>query len=77
VQVYVARPDSAVERPVRWLAAYAWVSAEPGESVTVDVPVPRRAFEHWDGAWVVEPGAYEIHVGRSAGDIVLAAPRIL
>ncbi|WP_370616651.1 beta-glucosidase family protein [Mumia sp. Pv 4-285] len=76
VQVYVAREGSAVERPVRWLASYAWVSAEPGESVTVEVPVLARAFEHWDaaaGRWTVEPGDFEVQIGRSAGDVVLTA----
>jgi beta-glucosidase len=38
VQVYLARPGSAVERPPRWLAGFA-----------------------------TEPGAYEVHVGRSSG----------
>ncbi|MGH1565321.1 glycoside hydrolase family 3 protein [Mumia sp. DW29H23] len=74
VQVYLAREVSAVERPVRWLASYAWVVAEPGETATADVALPRRAFEHWDvdgGTWTVEPGAFTVQVGRNAGDVVL------
>jgi beta-glucosidase len=31
VQVYASRSDSGIERPVRWLAAFAAVEAEPGE----------------------------------------------
>ncbi|MGW4113204.1 glycoside hydrolase family 3 C-terminal domain-containing protein [Actinosynnema sp. NPDC004786] len=73
VQVYVTRPDSAVERPERWLGGWAAVSAGPGEAVEVDVEVPERAYRHWtaDG-WQVEPGAFTLLVGRSAGDTPLS-----
>jgi Fibronectin type III-like domain len=30
IQVYASRPDSAVERPVRWLAGFAKTEAPPG-----------------------------------------------
>jgi beta-glucosidase len=76
VQVYLARPESSIERPVRWLAGYAWVQADPGESVTVEVALPPRAFEHWDAdahTWIREPGAFTVAVGPSAGDIALRA----
>ncbi len=72
VQVYASRPGSSVQRPVRWLAGYAAATAGPGEEVTVTVPVGTRAFAHWDvqqRAWAVEPGAFTLHVGRSAGDV--------
>lgn len=48
VRVYagLATPDPAL--PERWLAGFAVVQAEPGESVTVDVPLSDRAFEVWD-----------------------------
>ncbi|MGW1773494.1 glycoside hydrolase family 3 C-terminal domain-containing protein [Streptomyces sp. NPDC002104] len=73
VQVYLARPQSTVERPVRWFAGYAAVHAEPGASATAVVEIPARALRHWsqtEGAWRTEPGTYEILVGRSAGDPV-------
>ncbi|MCQ4210668.1 glycoside hydrolase family 3 C-terminal domain-containing protein [Streptomyces longispororuber] len=76
VQVYLSRDASAVERPVRWLAGYAAVTAAPGETVRVTVPVPARALRHWsvaDRAWAVEPGVFTVHVGRSAGDLPLTA----
>ncbi|XVQ07318.1 fibronectin type III-like domain-contianing protein [Spirillospora sp. CA-255316] len=40
VQVYLSRPDSAVERPVRWLAGFTKVRAGAGRTVTVEVPLP-------------------------------------
>jgi beta-glucosidase len=58
VQVYASRPDSAVERPPRWLAGFAIAEADPGEAVAVEVTIPRQALAHWDGGWVVEPGEF-------------------
>jgi beta-glucosidase len=74
VQVYASRPDSAVERPSRWLAGFAATEAGPGEEATVDVAVPARAFAHWDGgsqSWRTEPGAFQLEVGRSCADLPL------
>lgn len=74
VQVYASRPDSAVPRPVRWLAGFATLDAQPGEEVTVGVALPRRAFEYWGaaGGWVLEPGSFRLDVGRSSGDLRLS-----
>ncbi|MER7106884.1 beta-glucosidase H [Streptomyces sp. NPDC000229] len=72
VQVYVARPGSAVERPVRWFAGWAAVRAGAGRAVTAEVEVPARALRHWseeERAWSTEPGPYRLMVGRSAGDL--------
>lgn len=74
VQVYVSRPGSEVERPVRWLVGFAAVVAEPGESVTVQVPLPTRSLAHWDvdtHAWVVEAGTFTLEVGPSSADLPL------
>ncbi|MDQ0791858.1 glycoside hydrolase family 3 protein [Streptomyces sp. B1I3] len=72
VQVYLARPGSAVERPVRWFAGYAAVHAEAGRTVTAEVEVPARALRHWgedERRWCTEAGPYRVTVGRSAGDL--------
>lgn len=72
VQVYLARTESTVERPVRWFAGYAAVHAEAGASATAVVEVSPHALRHWseaDEAWRTEPGTYRITVGRSAGDL--------
>ncbi|NEE61872.1 glycosyl hydrolase, partial [Streptomyces sp. SID8455] len=50
VQIYLApapAPD-APERPARWLAGFARVTAAPGGSVEVTVPVETRAYQVWD-----------------------------
>lgn len=77
VQVYVAPPPRAVRGPVRELRGFAKVALAPGESARVSVPLGRRAFAYWDVAadgWVVGPGEHTVQIGRSARDIVLAAP---
>ena len=66
VQVYAARPDSAVERPPRWLAGFEIVEADAGEEVEVDVTIAARALAHWDGGWTVEPGAFTFSAGPTA-----------
>jgi beta-glucosidase len=76
VQLYLGRPDTAVERPLLWLGGFAWVEAAAGQTVEVVVPVDRWALRHWDEAaadWAVEPGRFEVRIGRSVGDLRLAA----
>ncbi|MFG2750954.1 glycoside hydrolase family 3 C-terminal domain-containing protein [Streptomyces xanthophaeus] len=74
VQLHLARPGSAVERPVRWLAGWAAVEAGPGERVTASVRVPPRALQHWSadrGGWVTEPGRFTVLAGPNAGNLPL------
>jgi beta-glucosidase len=74
VQVYVSRPGSAIERPAKWLAAFAAVEADPGERVTVSILIPERAFQHWAGAeWSVEPGPFVLAAGPSSASLPLTA----
>ncbi|MGH6655897.1 MAG: glycoside hydrolase family 3 C-terminal domain-containing protein [Actinocrinis sp.] len=76
VQVYASRAESALERPVRWLAGFAAVEAGPGEAMTVSVPVQARALQHWSVSahcWSTEPGDFTLLAGRSAGDLPLSA----
>ncbi|WP_199856701.1 glycoside hydrolase family 3 C-terminal domain-containing protein [Nocardia suismassiliense] len=70
VQVYLSRPDSAVDRPVRWLAGFTAVTLAPGDSRTVPITLPERAFQHWTAAgWATEPGAFTVQVGTSVTDL--------
>jgi beta-glucosidase len=77
VQLYLARPESSIERPSRWLAGWSSVEAEAGREVETTVAVDRWALRHWDvatGDWAVEPGQFEVHVGRSVADTRLMVP---
>jgi beta-glucosidase len=73
VQMYASRPDSAVERPPRWLVGFVDVEADPGQTVTVGFEVPDRALAHWDDGWQVEPGSFRLHAGRSSRDLRVEA----
>ena len=68
VQVYAARPDSAIERPVRWLVGFAVVHAAAGAAATAAITIPARAFAHWDDGWRHEPGGFALTVGTSVAD---------
>jgi len=77
VQLYVspAQPpgDGAPERPARWLAGFAAVSADPGASATVAVTLPERVFQVWDGGWRTIGGRYHVHAAHSVADLRLTA----
>jgi beta-glucosidase len=74
VQCYASRPGGDVPRPVRWLAGFAVIEADPGEAATATMALPARAFEHWDcdaGRWLLEPGTFGLAAGGSS-----AAPAV-
>ncbi|MEV7606003.1 glycoside hydrolase family 3 C-terminal domain-containing protein [Paenarthrobacter sp. NPDC089322] len=71
VQVYAEKKDSAVERPVRWLVAFAPVWARPGETVTATVKVPTRLLAYWDNGWTYETGEHTLRFGTSVSDLPL------
>jgi beta-glucosidase len=76
VQVYAGLPGSSVARPARWLAGFAAVDLEPGESREAAVNVRRDDLAYWDRRverFVVEGGVYEVSVGSSSRDTRLTA----
>ena len=76
VQLYVAKPDAKIFRPVKELKGFAKVFLEAGESKTVTIPLDDKAFRYWNAAtdrWEVEGGSYQLLVGTSSADIRLTA----
>jgi beta-glucosidase len=72
VQCYVSPIAADPDRPRRWLAGFAVVTAEPDTTVTVTIELPDRAFQIWaDGGWRTVAGRYEIAVAHS-----IAEPRL-
>ncbi|WP_181720184.1 beta-glucosidase family protein [Nocardia gipuzkoensis] len=70
IQVYLSRPNSAVDRPDRWLAGFTAVTLAPGDSRTVAITLPERAFQHWGPTgWETEPGEFVVRVGTSVADL--------
>lgn len=74
VQLYIGRPDSKVERPMKELKAFQRVALKAGESKTVRILVPKDRLRHWDETthgWVIEAGKADVYVGSSSQDIRL------
>jgi beta-glucosidase len=76
VQAYVAPPaSSTVTRAPKELKAFAKVWLDPGATATAELTLDARAFAYWDptkgdgGDWHLDPGTYELHVGRSSADV--------
>ncbi len=74
VQAYLEPPTADPARPVRVLAAFAAVTAAPGEHTEARLTVPARAFACYDetaGGWVRPSGEFVIRIGRSSADLPL------
>lgn len=75
VQLYVRDCESSVIRPVKELKGFEKVDLEPGEEKDVTFQLDSRAFAFYSVKihdWFVESGDFEIMIGRSSRDIVLA-----
>jgi beta-glucosidase len=71
-QVYVGEVNPTVLRPSKELKAYKKVFVKAGESVQVDVHLPKSAFAFYDvdsHDWKINPGEFNIMVGASSCDI--------
>ena len=74
VQVYVADLEASVPRPVRELKGFAVVRLAPAEAIELTLTLEDRDLAYWDvdlRSWRIEPGRFEIQVGRSSRDIRL------
>lgn len=74
VQIYIACPDSLVDRPAIELKAFAKVYLEPGETRMVSFTLDSRTFARYDAelrCWVTDQGRYELLAGSSSHDIWL------
>ena len=71
VQVYVRDLTASTVRPRKQLCTFRRVHIAAGETVTVELPLQRSAFELVNASLqrVVEPGGFELQVGASSEDI--------
>jgi len=71
VQLYLSDEFSQVVRPRRWLAGFAKVSLDAGESksVTFSVHADRTSFTGLAGTRIVEPGKFTAVIGSSSEDL--------
>ncbi|MBO7417958.1 MAG: glycoside hydrolase family 3 C-terminal domain-containing protein [Bacteroidaceae bacterium] len=73
-QVYIARPDSKVERPKYELKGFKRVAVKGGETTKVTISIPKDNLRHWNEfqhAWNVENGKAVIYVGGSSDNLPL------
>lgn len=73
VQVYVATDAGPVNRPVRELRGFEKVDLAAGETKTVRIHLPRRAFAYWDiqhERWIIAPGEYRLQIGADAATVL-------
>jgi beta-glucosidase len=74
VQLYVADPESRLPRPVRELKEFKSIQLAAGETRTVRFELPRESFSYYDpqaSGWILEPGQFNIEIGRSSRAMVL------
>ena len=73
-QVYVSRPNSTVERPVKELKAFRRVALKARKRQKVTIPLRYADLGHWDETrqtWMLEPGEITILVGGSSAELPL------
>ena len=74
VQLYVAKKNSELFRPVKELKGFARVTLAPGEKQRITITLDDKAFRFWNvkaNRWEIEGGEYELLVGASVEDIRL------
>ena len=80
VQLYVRDVESGEPRPFQELKAFRKIRLKPGEHGQIEFALGKESFSYYDphkGNWIVEPGEFEIRIGRSSGDIRLRAPLVI
>lgn len=71
VQLYIHQRVSSVTRPVKELKDFARIHLEPGETKTVQFTIDAGKLAFWtaDMTYEVEPGVFDIMIGRSSADV--------
>ena len=75
VQLYVAQPDSKVERPAKKLCGFERVTLKPKETRTVEIPLKASTLAYWNEKLArleVETEPVKIMIGSSSADMKLA-----
>lgn len=77
VQLYIRDKVASVVRPIKELKDFAKIELEAGESamVTFTLTTDDLAFHTADGKYTVEPGEFEVFVGKSSDECLSASFR--
>lgn len=81
VQLYVSKPNSAIDRPTQELKSFVKTSPiVPGATEILTLLIPVADLSYWDEAakaWKLEPGTYSVQCGASSRDIRQQAVLVL
>jgi beta-glucosidase len=64
--------DPSIDRPLRQLQGWQRVTLDPSQSSSVEIDFPLAGLAVWDvdrHDYTIEPGTYEVLVGRSSAEI--------
>lgn len=73
VQLYLGDRKSSLPRPPKELKRFQKVTLTPGNTETLTFTLREQDLAYYDESqegWVVEPGEFEVLIGRSAGKII-------
>lgn len=74
VQLYVAYPDSKVERPIKQLKGFSRVMIKAGESKDIELELKAEDLAYWNiekHSFIVEKGKVKVMIGSSSENIRL------
>ena len=75
VQIYIGKPESELEQPVKELAAFEKTrKLQPGETQSFHISIPAENLVSFDtkrAAYILSKGTYDVYVGNS-----VEAPRV-
>ncbi len=76
VQLYLHDLESTLPRPPKELKGFQKIHLEPGEFANVKFTLREKDLAYYDDSqaeWIVEPGEFEVMVGRSSTNILLTS----
>ncbi len=79
-QMYIGKTDSKCYRPEKELKGFKKVWVPAGETLEVTIPFEETTFRLYDSnkdQWIIESGAYQVHVGKNVQDICLVKEILL
>lgn len=73
VQLYIHDKVSSVTRPVKELKGFERITLEAGQAQTVKFTIDKSKLAFWDinMNYTIEPGDFEIMVGKSSKDLLI------
>jgi beta-glucosidase len=81
IQIYIRDVISSLPRPFKELKAFRKVFLAPGQKVTVEFSLDKRALGFWDdareGSWVAEKGEFVVFAGTSSASVPLQKTIVL